>query len=136
MELCGLSHALMRFEAIIRTRQDFDQFIAEHNRPPVVSTDSEKRGELIFNQCMACRTIEGTPSAELDVDKIGPNLSAFGNRRTLGAGTRKNNMANLKEWIRNPMQFKPGSLMPKLELTEEQIQDVSAYVQFSTAKSY
>ena len=135
MELCGLSHALMKFEAVIRSSADFKTFIDSHNVPPVVNTASEQRGEQVFNQCMACHDIAGTPSAELPVAKIGPNLSNFGDRRTLAAGIRRNSMVNLKAWIKNPTQFKPGALMPALELTDQQIEDVAAYIQFSTAKT-
>ncbi|MCY4443911.1 MAG: cytochrome c oxidase subunit II [Proteobacteria bacterium] len=134
MELCGLSHALMRFEAVVKSKEAFQKFIASHNTPPQVKTEKEKRGEVVFNQCMSCHTIAGTPSADLEIVKIGPDLSNFGNRRTLGAGTRKNTMENLRNWIRNPLAFKPGSLMPKFDLTDEQIEDVSAYIQYSTAK--
>lgn len=134
MELCGVSHALMRFEAVIRSHEEFESFLASHNKPPQVKTSQEKRGEMIFNQCIACHTIAGTPSADIPVEKIGPDLSNFGDRRTLAAGTRHNNTANLEAWIKDPFRFKPGSLMPKLELTDEQIEDVSAYIQFSTAK--
>ena len=135
MELCGLSHALMKFEAVVRSAVDFKAFIDSHNVPPVVSTASERRGEEVFNQCMACHSIAGTPSAELPVAKIGPDLSNFGDRRTLAAGIRRNSMANLKAWIKNPTRFKPGALMPALGLTNEQIEDVAAYIQFSTAKT-
>lgn len=134
LELCGLSHALMRFEAIVKAKSDFDKFLATHNEPPQVMTDSEKRGEELFVQCMACHTISGTPSADIKTAKIGPDLSNFGNRRYLGATTRLNTMENLKDWIRDPARIKPGSLMPALGLTEEQIDDVSSYIQFSTAK--
>lgn len=134
LELCGLSHALMRFEAIVKSKADFDKFIATHNEPPILMTEREKRGEQLFAQCMACHTISGTPSAELDIAKIGPDLSNFGSRRYLGATTRKNTIENLKSWIRDPAAIKPGSLMPALGLSESQIDDVSAYIQFSTAK--
>lgn len=135
MELCGLSHALMRFAAIVRSREDFNTFIATHNNPPQVKTEREKRGEQVFNQCIACHAIAGTLSAEIPTEKIGPDLSNFGNRRTLAAGTRQNTMENLRAWIKDPIYFKPGSLMPKLELTDQQIDDVAAYIQFSTAKT-
>ncbi|MCY4381231.1 MAG: cytochrome c oxidase subunit II [Proteobacteria bacterium] len=135
MELCGLSHALMRFQAVIRSQEAFQDFIKSHNQPPVVTTASEKRGEEVFNLCIACHTIAGTPSANLPSEKIGPDLSNFGDRKTLAAVTRKNNMANLKAWLKNPLRFKPGSLMPDLQLTDQQIDDVSAYIQFSTAKN-
>ena len=49
---------------------------------------------------------------------VGPNLTNFGNRRTLAAGTLPNTKAGLREWIldsvhsKAPYQkVKPGSLM-------------------------
>lgn len=134
MELCGLSHALMRFETIIRSTEKFQAFLASHNTPPRVATQREERGAEVFNQCIACHTIAGTLSAEIPTEKTGPDLSNFGSRRTLAAGTRKNTMDNLRAWLKDPLYFKPGSLMPKLELTDQQIDDVAAYIQFSTAK--
>ena len=134
MELCGLSHALMRFEAIIRSSEDFLYFINSHNTPPEVKTDAEQRGAELFNRCMSCHTIAGTPSADLEVVKIGPDLSNFGDRRSLGAVTRSNSMENLQAWIENSMNFKPGSLMPKQELTPQEISDISAYILFATTK--
>lgn len=135
LELCGLSHALMRFEAIVKSKEGFDSFIASHNTPPVVMTKREKRGEEVFAQCIACHTIEGTPSADLNVAKIGPNLSNFGSRRFLGATTRRNTMENLKTWIKNSSKIKPGSRMMSFEhLSDQELDDVAAYIQYSTAK--
>jgi cytochrome c oxidase subunit II len=135
LELCGLSHALMRFEVIVKSKEGFDAFIASHNTPPVVMTEREKRGEELFAQCMACHTIEGTPSAGIKVAKIGPNLSNFGSRRFLGAQTRKNNMVNLRAWIKNSGKIKPGSrMLPFEHLSDQELDDVAAYVQYSTAK--
>ena len=134
LELCGLSHALMRFGVYVRSQTDFDKFIATHNLPPVVMSESEKRGEELFAICMGCHSIEGTPSADLPVEKIGPNLSNFGNRKYLGAHTRLNTMENLKAWIKNPESIKPGSRMKSLGISDDQIEDVAAYVKYSTTK--
>lgn len=134
LELCGLSHALMRFETIVKSKDGFNKFIASHNTAPVVMTEREKRGEQVFAQCMSCHTISGTPSADLKIAKLGPDLSNFGSRKYLGSQTRKNTMDNLKAWIKDPASIKPGSLMPALGLSDDQIDDVAAYLQFSTAK--
>jgi len=134
MELCGLSHALMRFQVIVKSEKEFKRFIDTHNLPPVLQTEKEKRGEQVFAQCMACHNIQGTPSADLNIVKVGPDLSNFGDRKYLGAQTRLNTMENLRKWIKAPASIKPGSKMPALGLTDEQIDDVSAYIQYSTAK--
>jgi cytochrome c oxidase subunit 2 len=136
VELCGASHALMRFNAVVHTKAEFDSWVKTANTPPVVETASQKSGEEVFARCVACHTISGTPSEQIPGVKIGPNLSNFGNRKYLGAGTRLNTPANLAEWIRNPGAIKPGNLMPNLGLTEEEIAHVSTYLRQSTSKTY
>ena len=141
-ELCGWSHALMRFETIIHTQKEFEAWKEAHNTAPKLMTESEKRGMKAFAACGQCHGIEGTNWAGKDREWApgairGPNLSNFGNRRTLGAGTRKNNHANLKQWIRNSSTIKQGSKMLIFEnLSDQQLDDLSAFLRFSTAKDY
>lgn len=134
VELCGLSHALMRFSAVLHTQEEFDSWAKTHDQAPKVETAQQQRGEQVFAQCVACHTISGTPSADIQMDKIGPDLSNFGSRAHLGAGTRRNTPENLALWLDNPPALKPGSLMPDLGLSPEDIAAVSAYLRQSTAK--
>jgi cytochrome c oxidase subunit 2 len=136
VELCGASHALMRFSLVLHSEDEFNRWAASHKEPPKTETSSERAGEQIFARCVACHTIAGTPSEQIPGEKIGPDLTDFGNRKYLGAGTRLNNAANLADWIRNPADIKPGALMPPLGLTEQEIQQVSSYLRYSTAKNY
>ena len=86
--------------------------------------------------------IEGTMAKGL----IGPNLSNFGNRRTLAAGTLPNTRAGLREWIldsvhsKAPYQkVKPGSIMvfPEgFKISDDEIDALSSYLLHSTAKTY
>jgi cytochrome c oxidase subunit 2 len=142
-ELCGLSHALMRFEAVVHHQDEFDRWVLTHNEPPQVTTETHKKGEMVFNQCQACHTISGTPSENLDKQmaamnqkKAGPNLTNFGSRRTLGAGIRLNTPENLAQWIETPEHMKPGSRMVGLGLSKEDIHAVAAYIRQTTAKNY
>lgn len=144
-ELCGLSHALMRFEAVVHAKPEFERWVQTYNQSPVVVTEQQKRGEIVFNQCQACHTISGTPSEEIEKQlqamtpaqkKLGPNLTNFGNRRTLGAGIRINTPENLAEWIAKPEHLKPGSKMIGLGLSADDIQAVAAYIRQSTAKTF
>ena len=136
VELCGLSHALMRFNAKLVTQEQFDRWAKVYNDPPLVATEAQRKGEQVFNQCMGCHTISGTTSATIPGDKIGPNLTNFGNRAYLAAGTRHNTAENLAVWIDDPERLKPGALMPKLGLSKEDIASVSAYIRQSTAKNF
>jgi cytochrome c oxidase subunit 2 len=76
----------------------------------------------------------GTPAQGV----LGPNLSFFGRRLTIGAGWLENDEENLVRWITDPAGVKPGVLMPGTTaaggnfpptgLTEEQVRQVAAYL--------
>ncbi len=143
-ELCGLSHARMRFQAVVLTEERFTAWTQVHNEPPLVASELEKRGQELFMEktCFTCHAIEGTMAKGL----IGPNLSNFGNRRLLAAGTLPNDREGLHAWIRDSVDsepdmqsIKPGSLMvfgEGYEISEEEIRALSAYLLRSTAKTY
>lgn len=108
-EFCGFSHALMAFEIIAMEPAQFDLWLASRN-VPVRSAASDAEGARLFtrNGCGACHAIRGTPHS----GRIGPDLSRFGERRTLGAGTLEPNLANTSAFIRDPQASKPGTRMP------------------------
>ena len=126
----------MRHVGVVHTKDGFERWVKAHNTAPKVETASQRDGEQAFAKCVACHVIEGTPSAAIPGDKIGPNLSNFGSRSHLAAGTRKNTDENLAIWLRNPADLKPGSLMPNLGLTDQEIASLSAYLRQSTYKTY
>ena len=78
---------------------------------PVVT----ERGEAAFrkNGCYGCHIIQkfGTP--------IGPNLTQVG---------RKYQPEYLARWLRDPSQQRPSAHMPALELTEDDVQALAAYL--------
>jgi cytochrome c oxidase subunit 2 len=49
-------------------------------------------------------------------------------RDTLAAGVVPNSVKNLREWIKDPDAVKPGSLMPNMQLTPEQLDEVVTYL--------
>ena len=49
---------------------------------------------------------------------IGPNLTHFGSRATIGAGSFPNTPAYLALWLKNARLMKPGVLMPTLGMNE------------------
>ncbi len=64
--------------------------------------------------CVNCHAIRGTVAD----GKFGPDLTHLATRHTLGAGILLNNHQNLRDWINDPQQAKPGCLMPSMKLTE------------------
>ncbi len=128
-QLCGTSHANMRMRAIVQTQEDFDAWLKtmrNFDGVPVSNPDPEiqKGYQLVSIQCIACHTIQGTSLQ----GKVGPNLSNFASRTTLGAGLYENNDANLVRWLLNPQEAKPGNKMPNLHLTEEDARAIAKYL--------
>lgn len=70
-----------------------------------------REGQRIFttHTCgIVCHAISGTSA----VGMVGPSLTMFGSRPTVGAGVAPNNLENLQKWIHDPRSMKPGALMP------------------------
>jgi cytochrome c oxidase subunit II len=172
-EYCGESHAYMGMRAVVATAEEFDQWAeswlagappepqadqpdpdgaADGDVPTVAAAPQQPEDPLIamgrdvlLNQstCVACHAINGT-SAQ---GAVGPNLTLFGTRGTVGAGLLENTPENLSRWIRDPQGVKPGVEMPGTDyamaiprargqvyswpatgLTDEQVDAVAAYL--------
>jgi cytochrome c oxidase subunit 2 len=106
-EFCGLSHALMAFDVIAMTPAEFDAWRA---RSDGASRAVAGRGRTLFNAqgCGGCHAIRGTAHRAA----IGPDLSRFGERLTLGAGILQPTTDNVTAFIRAPQAAKPGVRMP------------------------
>ncbi|WP_375421439.1 c-type cytochrome [uncultured Sphingomonas sp.] len=106
-EFCGLSHALMAFEVVAMPPADFDRWLAAQRRPALASSS---RGRALFDSygCGGCHAIRGHGPAST----IGPDLTHFGDRRTVGAGILPQTEAAVASFIRHPEDVKPGVRMP------------------------
>jgi cytochrome c oxidase subunit 2 len=50
-------------------------------------------------------------------------------RDTIAAGAAKNTPENLKQWIKNPDSIKPGSLMPAMQLSDQDTDSLTTYLE-------
>ena len=50
-------------------------------------------------------------------------------RETLGSGAAPNSTAMLRAWVRDPQRLKVGCLMPNLQITDREVDQVVAYLQ-------
>ncbi len=111
-EFCGTSHALMAFTVQAMEPADFNAWLGSERaaQEPAVATAEPSPGVASFlrNGCAACHAISGTPAQ----GEIGPNLTAFGTRPTIAAGTLANTTDNLVRFIQHPDAIKPGVRMP------------------------
>ncbi|MBW3665245.1 MAG: cytochrome c oxidase subunit II [Actinobacteria bacterium] len=123
-EYCGLQHANMRVLVIAQEPADFERWVEEQAASAVVS-DGAAEAAFERNACAACHTIRGTSANGV----LGPDLTHFASRRTIGAVTLPNEPSNVAAWIANPQVFKPGAEMPPIvTFTEEEHQRLVDYL--------
>jgi cytochrome c oxidase subunit 2 len=60
---------------------------------------------------------------------VGPDLTHLASRGTLGALAIPNTEANLRAWVPNAQEVKPGALMPPVPLTSEELDALVAYLE-------
>jgi len=137
-EFCGISHANMRFKVIAQPRAEFDAWLLAQAALPFEPVDPLAiEGKDVFLSieagCRGCHTVAGTSAR----GRLGPNLTHFGSRRQLASGILDNTQANLRRWLLDPNEVKPGNVMgeaaaiyvnPDKALTEPQISALVAYL--------
>jgi cytochrome c oxidase subunit 2 len=129
-QLCGTSHANMRLRAIVHEPAEWDAWLATMragNPPPTAGSPEVQRGHQLVSTgaCIGCHTIQGVPSAQ---GKVGPNLTNYGSRTTLGSGMYPNTKEALVRWLKNPQEAKPGNKMPNLALSDEDASAIADYL--------
>ncbi len=130
-EYCGLSHANMKIVAYAVAEDDFNQWAEEQAAPPEDNfTGDAAEGQKLFTsqegECANCHAVD--PGLEAQPN-VGPNLAHFASRETFAGAAFENNTEELSNWLRDPPAMKPGSRMPDYGLSEDQIQDLVAYLQ-------
>jgi len=128
-QFCGTQHAKMLLRVYVDTPKQFAAWVANQQLPgaaPQSSAETIAAGQQVFEtqSCMNCHAIRGTTGN----GRFGPDLTHFGSRDTLASGAVPNTAENLKEWIRNPDDLKPGALMPAMQLDQTQLDQVTAYL--------
>jgi cytochrome c1 len=96
--------------------------------PTGLSAEAQQGQQLMAQKgCGACHTIPGVAGA---TGNIGPGLAGVATRATIAGGAVPNNgPADLQRWILDPPTVKPGTQMPKLGLTEQEAQQMVAYLE-------
>jgi cytochrome c oxidase subunit 2 len=126
-EYCGLQHAEMALVVTAESPQQFARWAA-HARSPAVApvTADAQVGRVVFvRSCGACHTVAGTEA----MGHVGPELTHFATRATIGAGALANSPANLASWITAAPRVKEGARMPAIPLDAEQLRSVIAYLE-------
>ena len=120
-EYCGTQHANMLLRVVAESQQDFDKWIAGQKLHAVGATQAEV---FLSLSCINCHTVNGTAAT----GKFGPDLTHLMSRKTLASGAIPNDPEHLRSWIKDPQQIKSGNLMPDMQLSEKELDQVVAYL--------
>jgi cytochrome c oxidase subunit 2 len=124
-EFCGMEHALMLLRVTVQPRGEFDEWVASQQRPvPFESSVAHGREVFESTACVNCHTVRGTVAD----GRFGPDLTHLMSRETIAAGAAMNTLDHLKIWIRDPSLIKPGALMPAMNLSDHDLDDVAGYL--------
>ena len=143
-EYCGTSHANMRFKVKVDSPAEYEAWLAAQTAAPLEpTTAAAKAGKLLFEGtggCTTCHWMDTSMTNQYEIEKdaegkdatvvkIGPNLAHIGSRAHIAGAIAELNTKNLKAWIRNPQEFKPGSKMVVRKFSEDEVNNLVAYVE-------
>lgn len=115
-EFCGTGHALMAFTVVVHPPESFEAWLAAEARPAASEAlregppDAAAEGRRLFldHGCGACHPVRGL----VEAGDVGPDLTHFAARATLGAGLAPISRETVADWMRDPQALKPGARMP------------------------
>jgi cytochrome c oxidase subunit 2 len=125
-QYCGTQHAKMLLRVYVQPREEFDRWIQAQQQSAHVS-DAVAEGRRVFEKtaCINCHTVTGTNAD----GRFGPDLTHLMSRDTIAAGAAPNTPETLRLWIKDPSAIKPGSLMPAMGLSDQDLNALTAYLE-------
>ncbi|MBM7841853.1 cytochrome c oxidase subunit II [Herpetosiphon giganteus] len=124
-EYCGGQHAYMKMRVVVASPADFQKWSTEQSQVAVNTTLPES----FTKNCIGCHAVRGTNSAGI----TGPDLTHFGGRMTIAAGTVDNTREHLYAWLDDPDAVKRGNIMTTAikadTLTEAEINELVDYLE-------
>jgi len=127
-EFCGAQHAWMRLRLVVQSRPAYDQWLKDQAQIPAVPTTGDSGGGAQLFQtrtCVNCHAIAGTTADA----HVGPDLTHFASRTTLAGGVLTNTPEHVARWLADPAAVKPGNHMPNLQLQQDEIRQLVAYLE-------
>jgi cytochrome c oxidase subunit 2 len=126
-EFCGVQHAWMRFRVVAEDEATFAAWEQAQLQPAITPTNPVAlQGLSLFREmsCVTCHAINGVAGAR---GGVAPDLTHLASRTLLGGGVSENTPENLRLWLANPQQVKPGVLMPNYHFSDEQMTQLMSY---------
>jgi cytochrome c oxidase subunit II len=128
-QYCGTQHAKMLLRVYVQRRDEFERWVREQQQPAHAraASTAASNGQRIFEStaCVNCHAVSGT----LAKGQFGPDLTHLMSRETIAAGAERNTPEMLRLWIRNPDAIKPGSKMPAMGLSDQDVDAVATYLE-------
>jgi cytochrome c oxidase subunit II len=127
-EFCGGQHNKMRFLVVVQSAQEYAAWYAEQQKPaaqpsgPLATAGAQLIAHL---QCSSCHMIRGTSVQ----GTICPDLTHFGSRLSIAGDTLPNTPQNLRVWLKDPQSVKPAVIMPNIQLSDQQLDELVAYLE-------
>jgi cytochrome c oxidase subunit 2 len=127
-EFCGLEHAKMAFDVTVESPQAFAAWRAhqlEVAQPP--ADPGAQHGKQLFETkaCALCHQVAGTEAGATN----GPDLTHLMSRAHFAAGARPTTHGDLAAWVADPQGVKPGTPMPRVPLTGDELNDLVSYLE-------
>lgn len=125
-QFCGVEHADMLLRVYVDTPEQFAAWVKNQQKPGV-QDPAVAAGRRVFETeaCINCHTIRGTAAT----GRFGPDLTHLMSRDTIASGAAPNTPQYLRQWIDDPDSIKPGALMPAMKLSDQQLNDITAYLE-------
>lgn len=124
-EYCGTQHARMLLRVIAHEPDDFARWAAAQQQSGIQDPQVKAGHDVFFStSCVSCHTIIGTSAR----GRFGPDLTHLMSRDTLASGAAANTPEKLRAWVRDPQAVKEGSLMPNMQLTDKELDQLVAYL--------
>lgn len=127
-EFCGMQHAHMAFWVVAEWPAEFEGWKRRQLEPATPpSNATTQAGLAVFEKyaCVYCHTIRGTSAN----GQVAPDLTHFGGRLTIAAGTLPNTKGNLAGWLVDPQAIKPGNHMATLPIEAHELQPLVEYLE-------
>jgi cytochrome c oxidase subunit II len=128
-QFCGVEHAKMLLRVYVDSPDQFAAWVKQQQQPGAEAEAQNATvavGRHVFETeaCVNCHTIAGTAARGV----FGPDLTHLMSRATIAAGAADNTPDNLRAWIQDPNTFKPGALMPAMQLSDQETNEVVTYL--------
>ncbi|HEX9495403.1 MAG TPA: cytochrome c oxidase subunit II [Candidatus Limnocylindria bacterium] len=125
-EFCGLEHAWMRIIVVAEPRADFERWVAAQAAPATAPAGPAVAGLEVLRStvCSSCHVVQGQVTGAA----IGPDLTHLASRRIIAGGVLANTPDGLRSWIADPQRYKPGALMPRVPLSDADLDALVAYL--------